>query len=88
MKQQVLRKTLSGAFTPFTFEVNSCSFFVKNFSDSDVLVSLEMGTPDNECWKIPSMMAEEVYYNKVSGYYPNTIYVKGTGEVEVEALDF
>lgn len=88
MKQKVLRQTLSGSFTPFTFDVASCSFFVKNFSDDDAYVSLENDTPDAECWKIPSMMAEEVYYNKNIGYYPKTIYVKATGEVEVEALEF
>lgn len=88
MKQQVIRKTISGALTPFTFEVKACSFFIKNFSDGDAYVSLEDGVPDSECWKIPSLMAEEVYYNKDSGYYPNTIYVKANGEVEVEALDF
>ena len=31
---------------------------------------------------------EAIYYNKNIGYYPKTIYVKATGEVEVEALEF
>ena len=88
MKQKVLRQTLTGSFTPFTFDVASCAFFVKNFSDDDALVTLEEGVPEAECWKIPSMMAEEVYYNKNIGYYPKIIYVKATGEVEVEALEF
>ena len=88
MKQKVIRQTLTGNLTPFTFDVTACSFFVKNFTDGAAYVSLTNNAPEDECWKIPSMMAEEVYYNKNSGYYLNTIFVKAIGEVEVEALDF
>lgn len=88
MKQVVKRQTLAGSLTAFTFDVQACSFFVKNFTEGDAYISFEADTPDSECYKLPSMIAEEYYYNKHSGYYTDTIYVKATGEVEVQPLDF
>lgn len=88
MKQKVIRQTLTGSLTPFTFDVKAASFFIKNFSDDDAYVSFENGVEDEECFKIPAMYAEACYYNEYSGYYTDTVYVKATGEVEVEALNF
>ena len=88
MKQKVVRKTLTGSMTPFTFDVKACSFFVMNFSDDDAYVSFEDGVQDPECYKLPSMFAATYFYNDYSGYYTDTIYIKGTGEIEVEPLNF
>lgn len=88
MKQKVIRQTLTGSLTPFTFDVQACSFLVVNFSDNDAYVSFEDGVQDSECLKIPSKCSRPVFYNLHSGYYTNTVYVNGTGEIEVQPIDF
>ena len=64
------------------------SFFVKNFSQGEILVSFSDEAQEENCFKIPSMIAEEVFYNQNGGYYTDTVYVSGSGEVEIEALSF
>lgn len=89
MKQKVIRKTLTGAFTEYKFDVYSKSFFVKNFTEEAVYVTFKNDGDEDGSFKIPAGMGEEVYINKgTTPNYPDTIYVKGTGEVEVEALEF
>lgn len=91
MKQAVLRKTLQGDWTPFVFEDTSRFFYVKNFSNSDAFVSFESGVDEDKSFLIPSGSAEEVAITWVNNdrdkYWTNTIYVKGTGVVEVQALE-
>ena len=43
MKQKVIRKTLTGNWESFQFENKSRFFFVKNFTDEDIYVSLKDG---------------------------------------------
>lgn len=92
IKQKVIRKTLTGDWEPFTFDVRSKSFFVKNFSDAEIYVSFVSSDVENESIKILSNMGEIVYINAgyaLNGaYFVDTIYVKGTGEVEVEAIEY
>ena len=92
IKQKVIRKTLTGAWEPFTFDVRSKSFFVKNFSESEIYVSFENNDEENESIKILPDMGEICFINAgytLNGiYFVDTIYVKGTGEVEVEAIEY
>lgn len=92
LKQQVIRQTLSGGWTAFTFDVKSKSFAVKNFSDGPIYVSFVDGEEENASIKILDGMAEVCYitslYDLAGSYFRDTIYVKGTGEVEVEAIEF
>lgn len=91
MKQAVIRKTLTGVWTEFAFNMKSSSFFVKNFSDSDIYVSFENNEPEASAFKIKSNIGEEVAiaYNGINdkSFAVDKIYVKGTGEVEVQALE-
>lgn len=92
MKQKVIRKTLSGSgFNAVTFADKSRFYLVKNFSSSDILVSFDNTATDEECFKIKSGNAESVAVNfggvDKEEYYTNTLYIKGSGEVEVQQLD-
>lgn len=91
MKQAVQRKTLAGNWTPFTFSHNCAHFLVKNFSNGVCYVSFEDGDDEAESIKIMSLMAETVAvcFNGDNNpeFTVSTIYVKGSGEIEVEALD-
>lgn len=92
IKQKVIRKTLIGDWEPFTFDVKSKSFCVKNFSDSPCYVSFVDDDEENESIKIREYMAEVCYitslYNLAGSFFKDTIYVKGTGEIEVEAIEW
>ena len=91
MKQAVKRMNLTGDWQEIQFPKKARSFFVKNFSDGDVFVSFANNDSEDESFKIKKGMAEQVemssYGIDVEAYYADTIYVKGTGEVEVQALD-
>lgn len=91
MKQLVKRQTLTGNWTEFSFAMASKKFIVKNFTDADIFVSFKNNDNENESIKIAKGMGEEIAVtfkaiNK-SEFLKNSIYVKGTGEVEVQALD-
>lgn len=92
MKQSVRRKTLTGGWTEFKFEHKSKRFFVKNYTSGDIFVSFENNDQESESYKIKTGMGEEVAITWSDLLYaPNVadaIYVKGTGEVEVEQIDF
>ena len=92
IKQQVIRKTLTGNWEEYAFGVQSKSFFVKNFTDDPIYVSFENNDEEDESIKIPSQMAEIVYIsslNPLNGlFFTDKVYVKGTGEVEVEAIEW
>lgn len=90
MKQAVLRKTLTGSWTEFAFTNPSRFFFVKNLSEDNIFVSFESGTEETASFLIPSMHGEEVAMSfgaNDAAYYVTKIYVKGTGDVEVQAMD-
>ena len=91
-KQKVIRKTLTGDWEPFTFDVKSKSFCVKNFSDGPCYVSFIEDDTTDESIKIREYMAEVCYmtslYDLAGSFFVNTIYIKGTGEIEVEAIEW
>ncbi len=91
IKQQVLRQTLNGNWTAFEFPNKSSRYFVKNYSSTDVLVSFEENDEDKYSFLIKPGMGEECaisWYYDGDGCIVNTIYVKGTGVVEVQQLDW
>ena len=91
LKQLVKRQTLTGNWTEIQFPKKSRSFFVKNFTEGDIFVSFKNNDDEAECFKIKSGIGEEVAIQfhslDKSEFYVNSIYVKGTGEVEVQAMD-
>lgn len=91
LKQLVSRKTLTGNWEGFTFTKKSRYFLVKNLTEGDIFVSFENNDQEANSVKIKSGVAEEmsVTFDGIDkpDYYVNAIYVKGTGEVEVQALD-
>ena len=98
MKQSVKRVNLTGNWQEVVFTNKASRYFVKNYSDDDIFVSFEANDSEDESFKIKSGIAEEVaisYYTKpdttaygVRGrYVTDKIYVKGTGEVEIQQLD-
>lgn len=91
MKQAVLRKTLTGAWTAFEFPKKGRRYFVKNYTDGDILVSFDDEATDAESIKIKKGIGEEVSicFEGIDRKETLTdfIFVKGTGEVEVQALD-
>lgn len=91
MRQAVIRKTLEGDWTEFAFEKAGRYFFVKNFTDGDIFVSFEENTEEESCFKIASGVGEEVSISFEAldreDYKTKSVYIKGTGEVEVQGLD-
>ena len=92
MKQQLKRLTISTQ-AQIQFRYKAKRFFVKNFTEDDIYVSFEAveNNDYSECYKIAKGVAEEVYV-AITGisnkYLTDTIYIYGTGEVEVQQLDF
>lgn len=91
MRQAVLRKTLAGEWTEFAFPVKSRFFKVKNQSAGDVYVSFENQSDEENSFKIVSGESEIVAISFSTlargNYYVKSVFVKGTGDVEVVALD-
>ena len=74
-----------------TFPNKATRYFVKNYTEDDILVSFAANDSEDESFKIKSGIAEDVAisYDGIRGRYEvNKIYVKGTGEVEIQQLDF
>lgn len=91
VKQAVMRKTLTGGWEKFEFPYVGRFYMVKNFSDSDILVSFEENDiRENECIKIKAGSSERVSisFDDIDReiYHVKNIYVKGTGEVEIQSL--
>ena len=82
MKLNIIRKEISGK-EPFEFSLHKAEYIVKNFTDGDVYVSFEADAPDSESIKIPSMLGQ--LCTNVTNE-SNVVYVKGTGEVEVQQI--
>ena len=91
MTQQVQRITTSG-ITAVTFPNASGKYLVKNFSSGDIYVSFEETVAPATSIKIASQMAQVCQINERGGAVGQekafTIYVNGTGEVEVQQLYF
>ena len=91
MKQQVKRVTLTGDWLEVTFTNKATRYFVKNYTEGDIFVSFAANDNENESFKIKTGIGEDVAisYDGLRGRYEvNKIYVKGTGEVEIQQLDF
>lgn len=89
---KIKRLTLTGETTEVSFTTFCGDWLVKNFSDNDVYVSFDENLDEDEAVKIPSGYGQKVVDNKFLGgldhFEHNAIYVKGTGEVEVQQLCF
>lgn len=91
MKQALLRKVLTGDWEEFTFSKKGRFYLVKNLSEGDIFVSFENEDLEEESFKIKAGETEKVAISWDSIdreiYYVKSLYVKGTGEVEVRSLD-
>ena len=92
MKQQLKRLNVSGQ-AQIKFRYQAKRYYVKNFTNTDIFVSFEAVTNDDysECYKISNGIAEEVcigYTGLSDRYLTDEIFIYGTGEVEVQQLDF
>ena len=88
---KVQRKTLTGTNEAFQFDVKGEQFLVKNLSDNDCLVNFEPITNENENTSIliPKQVAQRILIKDndyIYGYGTNTLYIKGTGVVEVQVI--
>ena len=85
---KVNRQTLAGDCEAYEFDVKGVKFLVKNLSANDCLVNFEEITNENEGTSIlvPSKTAQIVLSCENSGQPSDTIYVKGTGDVEVQVV--
>lgn len=85
---KVQRKTLEGESTAFTFETVGLKFLVKNLSSQPCLVNFEPVTAQNEDSSIliPKEVAQLVLTNEHAPTGTKELYVKGTGDVEVQIV--
>ena len=92
LAQQVQRVTLSGAVKPVTFPYPSGRFLVKNYSSDDIYVSFENTVNPATSIRIASQMGQVCVISERGGGIgqekSKTIYINGTGEVEVQQLWF
>jgi len=90
--QQVKRIVLTGVEQAITFDYLCGKYLVKNFSSADIFVSFNAETPEEKSIKIPSESYQIVIVNEYLGsleaYERKQIYIKGTGEIEVQQLCF
>lgn len=82
MKLRLVRETLSGSKEEITFQHKGEEYIVKNLSEDAVYVSFEESATDDESILVPSMFGQIC----TCGASVDTIYVKGTGDVEVQQL--
>ena len=89
MKQAVIRKNLSGDWTEFRFPERAKKFYVKNFGTGDIYVSFAADGAEATAFKLKANMGEELQMSFANRPWPfgmvYSIYVKGEGEVEVQA---
>lgn len=89
MKQAIVRKILTGGWTAFRFPERGRKYYVKNFGEGDIYVSFVNDGVEATAFKIKGYMGEELQMGFASKAYPyglvDVIYVKGTGEVEVQS---
>ncbi len=88
--QKVKRITLNGDWMNVAFDGIACSsWFVKNFSSDDIYVSLcECIRDTDACFCVPSKLAEEVFISTEMVERTDGIWIKGSGDVEVEAISW
>lgn len=90
--QQVKRVTLTSGVNSIEFKYVCGKWLVKNFSDNDVFVSFDDNFTEDNAMKIPAgyfqMCVVNEYLGGLETYKKNIIYIKGTGEIEVQQLCF
>lgn len=91
MKQAIIRRSLTGSWSAFTFPERGKKFYVKNFSDSPAFVSFAAESSEASSFKLNANMGEEFQMSYANRPWPYglvyTIYVKADGEVEVQSED-
>ena len=91
MKQAVLRKTLTGDWSEFSFPDRGRLFYVKNFSENPCYVSFVQPASEQTSFLVSPGMGEEVCASYQKRPWPYgmyfAIYVKGTGDIEVQSED-
>ncbi|MCQ2308196.1 MAG: hypothetical protein MJ000_11655 [Bacteroidales bacterium] len=90
---KIQRVTLDGSVTGVRFEESRCGkWLVKNFGDEDIFVSFDESVDESESVKIASGCGQVIVENERLGFLSpfehDTIYILGTGEVEVQQLWF
>lgn len=88
--KNVKRVTLSGDWEEIQFDQKAKNYFVKNFSNNSIYVSFEENDSEDTSFKILSGIGEQIainqsYLNKPE-HNTDTIYIKGTGEVEIQQM--
>ena len=86
----VKRVNLTGNWKEIKFDQKTKNYFIKNYSDGDIFVSFEENDSEDTSFKIKAGLGEELaisqsYLNKPE-HKTDTIYIKGTGEVEIEQM--
>ena len=88
--ENVKRVTLTGNWEAVTFTNASKTYLVKNFSDIEIYVSFEQDDEDDSSIKILPNDKEVITATpmilQALNFNLNTIYVKGTGEVEIQQI--
>lgn len=89
----IKRLILTGTIQEVKFDnIKSNAWLVKNFSNGDIFVSYDENLDENSSIKIKPeyaqicLMTKAGLYGYNNGTLVNTIYIKGTGEVEVQPL--
>ncbi len=83
------RETLSGTCHAFTFDKARSEFLVKNLGEGTIYVAFEENATEARAIKIPSKYGQICSCSNVegtTGMVSSTIYITGTGEVEVQQL--
>ena len=82
--------TLTGNWEAVTFTRATKTYFVKNFSEGNIFVSFEENDTEDTSIKILQNTGEQIDISPVIlqqlNYKSDTIYIKGTGEVEIQQL--
>lgn len=90
MELQVKRINLTGEVTGVEFARECRKYLVKNFTNSDIYVSYNSNLDETNSIKIAAGYAQVIVINENYAWSKEvlnkTIYIKGTGEVEVQQL--
>lgn len=90
MQLNLKRVTLSGATAAVTFNNKCGKYLVKNFTSGNIYVSFDSNLVEANSIKIAAGMGQvcliNEYYDWSQEVKTNTIYIKGSGEVEVQQL--
>ena len=87
---QVKRITLTGATKEVAFDTLCGKWLVKNFTSGSIYVSYDANLVEANAIKIASGYGQVIVNNEYRDWddktKSNKIYIKGTGEVEVQQL--